>query len=135
MLVIDYILFDDTYSFLLNYNSNIFIANRKTDDSADDSNPGECTLHARVCSGGTGVFFLVQHLSVLFIHRSYASYYPSLYLDSNGETDRTKTQNRPMFLSAKRYRKIEEIYSHHQIPVEVTRNRISKSSAINLDWY
>ncbi|CAK9251643.1 unnamed protein product [Sphagnum jensenii] len=109
-------------------------AGRRSDDGPGITNPGECTLHARECSGGTGVFFLVQHLFVLFVHRSYASYYPSIYLDSNEETDRSN-QNRPMFLSVKRYKKVEEIYANHSIPLEVTRNRTTKQSFIRLAWY
>jgi E3 ubiquitin-protein ligase UBR1 len=112
-----------------------FLANKLSDNPVSASNPGECTLHARHCSGGIGVFFLVQNCYVLFVHGSFSSYFPSLYLDVNGESDHNKGQNRPMHLSLKRYAKVEEIYRNHMIPNEIARNRATKDTHIRLNWY
>lgn len=98
------------------------------------SNPGECTLHARACGGGTGIFFLIQNFSVVLINDSRACFYPSLYLDANGETSRIG-QSRPMFLSLKRYLKVDEIYKNHLIPYEVARSRATNDRVIRQYWY
>lgn len=104
-------------------------------EGSDGRSVGECSIHARHCGSGTGVFFLVQHLSVLLVYRSYSAYYPSLYLDINGEIDKMKNHSRPMFLSVKRYKKVEELYVKHQVPYEIARQRTTKGSYIRQDWY
>ncbi len=100
-----------------------------------ENNPGECTLHTRNCGHGVGAYFLIQSYCVILMHDSRASFYPSLYLDVNGETDNSKGQNRPMFLSMKRKQKVEEIYKNHMIPYEVARNRATKDKVIRQWWY
>ena len=61
--------------------------------------PGECTLHARTCGAGVGVFFFILHNWVLLMRGGRASKYGALYLDSNGETGEGRGQNRPLMLS------------------------------------
>jgi hypothetical protein len=61
--------------------------------------------------------------------------YPSLYLDQNGESGEGSGQMRPMFLSQKRLRKLEELYLTHQIAREVTRQRVSTDRYIRQNWY
>jgi E3 ubiquitin-protein ligase UBR2 len=100
-----------------------------------DTSAGECTLHARSCGAGVGVFFLVQQCQGLLIRGTRAVYWPSLYLDSSGEVNDRQGQNRPLFLSAKRYKKLEEMYLNHQIAKELVRKRASAESVIRLNWF
>ena len=117
------------------YDILLLLGNRRFDEAANKNNPGECTLHARICGGGTGIFFIIQHFSVVLLHDSRACFYPSIYLDSHGETDTSRGQNRPMYLSLKRYKKIEELYKNHLIPYEVARIRSNKDRVIRQFWY
>jgi hypothetical protein len=92
-------------------------------------------MHARTCGAGVGVFFLVAKCSVLLIRGSRACYYPSIYLDSNGEVPDGYGQFRPLFLSAKRMKKLEELYLNHQVAREVVRQRVNSDRTIRQNWY
>jgi hypothetical protein len=109
--------------------------NKGAPASLFDSAAGECTLHARSCGTGAGVFFLVQQCQVLLVRGSRSTYYPSLYLDASGEVNEHRGQNRPLFLSSKRYRKLEDLYTSHQVAKEISRKRSSAESVIRLNWY
>ena len=110
--------------------------NRKSQDNTRmNLDPGEATLHARECGSGVGVFFLAHKGTVLLLRGSRAIYYPSVYVDQNGESGEGLHNNRPLFLSAKKYRKLEELYLKHQIGTEVTRNRSTADKNIRLNWY
>jgi len=115
----------------------LFNAGNKSSDStfSIDIKPGECTLHARSCGAGIGVYFLIQTCKVLLVKGSRSCYYPSIYLDSIGEVNEYRGQKRPMFLSMTRYRKLEELYLSHQIGITVIRNRSSADSIIRTNWY
>ncbi len=102
-----------------------------------DTNPGECTLHARTCGMGVGVFFLVQKVCLLLIHGNRAIYSSPLYLDSNGEAaaENNRSRNRPLFLSMKRIYKAEEIYFNNLVPFEVSRQLGGSERVIRPNWY
>lgn len=111
------------------------ITGNKSPAGVYDSAAGECTLHARSCGAGTGVFFLVQQCQGLLIRGARSVYWPSLYLDSSGEVNEQRGQNKPLFLSMKRYRKLEDLYMNHQIAKEIVRKRASAESVIRLSWF
>lgn len=100
-----------------------------------DNAIGECTLHSRSCGAGLGVFFLVQQCQVLLVRGSRGCYAPSLYLDSSGEVNEQRGQNRPLFLSAKRYKKLEELYVNHQVTKDIVRKRASAETVIRMNWF
>jgi hypothetical protein len=113
-----------------------FVSGRRPNIGSDGPrNPGECCLHSERCGAGIGVFFLVQHCQVLFMRGGRAIYFPSIYLDELGETSETNIQNKPMYLSLKRYRKIEEMYVMHQIAREVVTKRVTADSVIRQFWH
>jgi hypothetical protein len=97
--------------------------------------PGEATLHARECGAGIGVFFLAHKCSVLLIRGSRSMFYPSVYVDANGETGEGLHTNKPLFLSPKKYQKLEELYLKHQIGTEITRHRSQADRNIRGNWY
>lgn len=100
------------------------------------SNAGECTIHARNCGVGAGVFFLVQKCSVLLVRGPFAIIHSPIYLDSHGEVvDAGRGQNRPLFLSQKRYRRLQELYLSHSLATEVVRQRASSDTHIKSNWY
>ncbi len=109
---------------------------RRVSSGAESSkNPGECTIHAERCGAGVGVFFLLHQCQVLLIRSARAIYYPSIYLDESGETNESGFQNKPMYLSQKRYRKLEELYIGHQVGKEVARKRVNSDSVIRQFWH
>ena len=59
-----------------------------------DTYPGECTLHARFCSGGQGIFLNVTSNWVLLLNGPRSCKFPSLYLDKNGEAGEGRGPNR-----------------------------------------
>ena len=73
---------------------------------------GECSLHARSCNAGVGVFFLVTKVQVLLVRGRMSAVHPSVYVyvyvdvDVNGEVPEVPEVHgllRPMYyLSAKR---------------------------------
>jgi hypothetical protein len=110
--------------------------NRQFAQPVGKNNAGECTLHARVCGADTGVFYLVQKYSVLLVRGGRAIFYPSIYLDANGEagTD-MRGQNRPLFLSTSRLKHLAELYLSGGIPAEVTRQRASIDRVVRMHWF
>ena len=97
--------------------------------------PGECTMHARTCGSGIGIFLLLMHNNVLLIRGARSAKYGALYLDKNGETGEGRGHNRPLALSATRYHKLEEMYLRHQVASEVTRKRLSQDRSIRAYYY
>jgi E3 ubiquitin-protein ligase UBR1 len=97
--------------------------------------PGDCTIHAENCGGGVGVFFLVQKCCPLLIKGSRACYLPPIYLDHNGETCDTLSQSKPMHLSRRRVRRLEEMFVRHQLARELFRVRASSEKVIRQNWY
>ena len=96
---------------------------------------GECTLHARTCGAGIGIFYHLTKVQVLLIRGRLACVYPSVYVDVNGEVPESHGLLRPMFLSNKAYAKLEELYLTHQVAREVTRHRASADRVLRPDWY
>ena len=97
--------------------------------------PGECSLHARSCNAGVGVFYLITKVQVLLVRGRMSSVHPSVYVDVNGEVPEAHGLLRPMFLSARRYARLEEMYLSHQVVREVTRHRAMADRVLRLDWY
>jgi len=111
--------------------------NRKIQPGRNLSNidAGEVTLHARECGAGIGVFFLAHKCTVLLVRGSRAMFYPSIYVDQHGESGEGLHSNRPLYLSAKKYQKLQELYLKHQIGSEITRHRSTADRNIRANWY
>ena len=97
--------------------------------------PGECTIHARQCGGGVGIFLNLLNNWVLLMRSGRACKSPPLYLDVNGETGESRGQHRPLILSKVRYQKLEELYLRHQVASEVSRKRLNQDRNIRMHWY
>ena len=97
--------------------------------------PGECTIHARQCGGGVGIFLNLLNNWVLLMRSGRACKSPPLYLDVNGETGESRGQHRPLILSKFRYQKLEELYLRHQVASEVSRKRLNQDRNIRMHWY
>ncbi len=103
--------------------------------SKDGFTVGRCTIHARHCSSGCGVFFLVQRCIVLLMRDSYAAYYGSMYVDEHGEEDTWVKRGRPLYLSKARYAVLRRMYEAHQIAEEVCRRRSLTSRVIRNAYF
>lgn len=106
--------------------------------------PGECTLHSLECGSGVGVFYLVSSCQTLLCRAGRAIIAPSIYVDATGEAAQDRSaagtvlssgENRPMYLSEKRLRKLEDWYLSHVVAKEVTRKRQGERSVIRLNWF
>ena len=122
---------------ILCYNLSAGNRNSETKRFADISGePGECTLHARICGAGIGIFYVIQSCRCILIRSSRSCYFPSLYADEDGEMDtNVKHHSRPLYLYRERYLKLNEMYIKHQIAGEVVRKRSSEDSVIREYWY
>ena len=108
--------------------------NRLLESAPSVTNPGECTRHARSCGLGMGVFFLPQHHTCLLVRNDKSCIWPSIYLDSNGETG-SDGSCRPLFLSEGRLRRLEELWIRGEVGREVARARVSQEMVITLNVY
>jgi len=97
--------------------------------------PGACTVHAYGCSGGTGIFFLVQKCTVLLIRDGKAACWSSLYLDEYGEEDENVRRGRPMFLNQNKYKALKIMYVQHRVAQEVTSIRSHADRVISENFY
>ena len=60
----------------------------------------------------------------------------TLYLDANGEAiDSSRGRMPPLFLSIKKFNKLNDMYINHQIVGEIARQRATSDRVIRLNWY
>jgi hypothetical protein len=96
---------------------------------------GGCTMHARSCGAGMGVFFLVHRCIVLLLRDGKAAYWGSLYLDEHGEEDIGLRRGRPLYLSTRRCSLLCTMYIQHRVAQEVTTVRSNADRVIREDFY
>jgi hypothetical protein len=104
-------------------------------DSHLDAYPGECTLHARRCGSGHGIFMNIMDNWVLILNGPRSCKFPALYLDKNGEAGEGRGPNRPLRLSEARYMRLEELYLGHNIASEISRKRLNQDRHIRMNYY
>lgn len=68
----------------------------------DAHGKGACTRHVLSCSGSAGLVFLLQDCALLFINEGRCCYFPSPYIDVNGEKHK-HYKGRPLYFDSKRY--------------------------------
>ena len=103
--------------------------------SRDPKRRGEATTHACKLHAGVGVFFLLHRCSVLLMRGKRGAYFPSLYVDKNGESHRGPTRGLPMFLQPSRLRRVNELWTSHKIAKRVTDLRSRGRTVIRDDYY
>ena len=96
---------------------------RRRDRSADITREGSCTRHARECSAGAALFYLVHKGVVLLVDGPHSAYHPSLYVDAHGEEDRDLRRGNPLFLSQERVATVHKLWLSHALPNAVARRR------------
>ncbi len=94
-----------------------------------------CTIHARHCGSGCGVFFLIQRCAVLLMRDSFAAFYGSMYVDEHGEEDAWVRRGRPLYLSTSRYATLCRMYQAHQVAEEVCRRRLLTNRVIRNGYF
>lgn len=101
----------------------------------DASGKGECTMHSQACGAGCGIFFLLQDCVCIAIHKEYAAYIPSPYVDSHGETPQYR--GRPLNMDYSRYEALHELWSGHTLREHVIaeRTKSMKSLMISPSFY
>lgn len=116
-----------------------------------ETNPGECSLHAKICTGSTGIggcggggggggggcglFFLLYSSQILLMRGGRACYSSPIYLDEKGEASSGRGNGRPTFLSPQRYQMVADLFLANHIAKEVTRVRTSADSVIRMFWF
>ncbi|CAN0029636.1 unnamed protein product, partial [Sphacelaria rigidula] len=88
----------------------------------DANGRGECTMHAKSCGCGVGIFFLLQECTVLLIHGKMAAYFASPYVDAYGERHRS-ARGRPLFLDERRYALVRGLWVKHLVAHEVGKKK------------
>ena len=83
-----------------------------------------------------GLYQFCNRGYVLLISGELSVLHPSLYVDCYGEVDATMGFNRPLTLSAVRYRQLEALYVRHEIPMFVARQRYNnRGQVIRNNWF
>ena len=107
----------------------------------DSSNIGACHRHINTineCNGsvlGTGMMLDLKSTSIILFRNKWAAYYPSLYVDKYGETDRNMRRGAPLHLNVSRLKKLKHLWISGGLPNEVVRIRNSSDRIIMENWY
>lgn len=105
----------------------------------EDANPGACTVHAKKCGRGSGMFLLVLEGAVLLVYWKLAAYVGSLYVDEYGEEfgerNRELNKGRPLYLQEDRRQRLLRLWTRHEIPNEVVKIQNSSERVIRNSHY
>ncbi|ETP44983.1 hypothetical protein F442_08524 [Phytophthora nicotianae P10297] len=105
----------------------------------DEANPGACTVHAKKCGRGSGMFLLVLEGAVLLVYWKLAAYVGSLYVDEYGEEfgerNRELSKGRPLYLNEERRERLLRLWLRHEIPNEVVKIQNSSERVIRNSHY
>jgi len=99
-------------------------------------NVGECTAHATLCSGGSGVPYLLLgqrgSSGILLVAGALACDYASPYVDVYGESDINLKRGRPLTLCPARYASLTALWAGGGLAREVSAQRSVAQSIWNL---
>eukprot|EP00943_MAST-04B_sp_MAST-4B-sp1_P007495 g7495.t1 len=107
----------------------------------DANNVGACHRHVNVygeCRAsvlGIGMMLDLRSTSTILIRNKWAAYYPSLYVDEYGETDRNMRRGAPLHLNITRLSKLRKLWFSGGISNEVVKIRSSSDRVIMENWY
>ncbi|KAF1331626.1 E3 ubiquitin-protein ligase ubr2, partial [Globisporangium splendens] len=105
----------------------------------EESNPGACTVHAKKCGRGSGMFLLVLEGAVLLVYWKLSAYVGSLYVDEYGEEfgerNRELNKGRPLYLNEERRARLLRLWLRHEIPYEVVKIQNSSERVIRNSHY
>jgi E3 ubiquitin-protein ligase UBR2 len=105
----------------------------------EEANPGACTIHAKKCGRGVGMFLLVLEGAVLLVYWKLAAYVGSLYVDEYGEEfgerNRDLSKGRPLYLQEERRERLMRLWLRHEIPNEVVKIQNSSDRVIRNSHY
>lgn len=105
----------------------------------EESNPGACTVHAKKCGRGSGMFLLVLEGAVLLVYWKLAAYVSSLYVDEYGEEfgerNRELSKGRPLYMNEERRERLLRLWLRHEIPNEVVKIQNSSERVIRNSHY
>ena len=101
---------------------------------------GSCTLHAGHCHNGQSAYFIVQENTVVLTtgqSGSLACYYPSLYLDSDGEDiGRVSSgKHRQLYLAPHRYEALGRMVATNNVGHIVSQNRNTLERVVRVGWF
>ena len=84
---------------------------------------------------GIGMMLDLRSTSTILIRNKWAAYYPSLYVDEYGETDRNMRRGAPLHLNITRLSKLRKLWFSGGISNEVVKIRSSSDRVIMENWY
>ena len=96
---------------------------------------GSCTLHSMVNHGGIGVYYLIHDNKIVLVKGRMAAFYPTLYVDANGEdVARVSTgKHRPLYLERSRWEALAQLVQSHLIGHVVSSLRSSSDGWIPME--
>ena len=100
----------------------------------DGNAKGKATMHARQCSADAGVIFLLQEGAIALLHGDRASYFPSPYVDENGERQKS-SRGKPLFRDDLRMAYLDHLWRGHAVPREVIAKRSTSNRVIIAGHY
>jgi Proteolysis_6 C-terminal len=100
----------------------------------DAGGTGQVTAHCRVCSADGGAAFLLQESVILLLHGDRASYFPSPYIDENGERGKL-SRGKPLLWDDRRGALLNTLYAQHELGKEVMLKRTSSQRVIIANHY
>lgn len=80
------------------------------------------------------MFLLLKDGLLLLVRDTRSTYYPAMYVDETGETQR-QSRGKPLMLDGKRYGVVRRLWVGHNIAKEVINKRSTSVRVILLGYY
>ena len=96
---------------------------------------GACTLHAKTCAAGVGIFLLIKKCQVVLLRSSWSAFYPAPYLDVHGEEDKGLKRGCRLVLSVERYNELRALWDSHLVVREISRIRNQSDRVIRRNYF
>ena len=86
---------------------------------------GTCTMHAMAHHQKIGVFYLIHDNRVVLVKNGMAAFYPSMYVDENGEDVQrvSSGKHRPLYLEVSRWESLKQLVATHLVGEAVSYER------------
>ena len=100
----------------------------------DAGGSGYVTAHCRLCAADGGAAFLLQESVMLLLHGDRASYFPSPFVDENGERGKL-SRGKPLLWDDRRGALLDTLYAKHELGREIMQKRASSQRVILANYY
>jgi len=100
------------------------------------NNVGGCTVHAQLCSGGTGIFLYIRKcIIILSCDVTKGAYLAAPYVDEFGETDEGMKRGFPLTLDKSLMDELNNMWMNNDIPDKISRKYENEFRALIRGWW